>query len=351
MTDVINGYLRAATAIPGLPGYEQPSADLAAEWFQKFSGDVWQDAFANTFARMGGSGPRVLIAAHADGLGLMVRSVEDSGFLGFVTVGGFDPRVLPGLEVTVHGREGDYFGVIGAKPPHVLSDEDRKKVLTVPELFIDIGFSPERARKLVSVGDIVSFRAPLQNLAGKVVSGRALDDRAGIAVMLEAMRLLKKTPCHADAVFTATTREEVGGYGAATSAYSLNPDFAVIIDVTHAKFKGGDDPRMVPFDRVNLAAGPCMDRRLRLRMEAVARRAKIPLAYDYMAGQTSTDGDEVLLSRAGVPLLLLQLPLRYMHTTVECLDGDLVRKSGKLLALFLREVTADWEGWTCTSER
>ena len=117
MTDVINGYLRAATAIPGLPGYEQPSADLAAEWFRKFSGDVWQDAFANTFARMGGGGPRVLIAAHADGLGLMVRSVEEDGFLGFVTVGGFDPRVLPGLEVTVHGREGDYFGVIGAKPP------------------------------------------------------------------------------------------------------------------------------------------------------------------------------------------------------------------------------------------
>lgn len=344
MTDVLNGYLRAATAIPGLPGYEQPSAALAADWFGKYSADVWQDAYFNTFARMGGKGPKVLIAAHADGLGLMVRSIEANGFLGFVTVGGFDPRVLPGLEVVVHGREGDYFGVIGAKPPHVLSDEDRKKVLTVPELFIDIGFSREKAERLVSVGDIISFRADLRALAGTVVTGRALDDRAGVAVMLEAMRLLKKSPCQASAVFCATTREEVGGYGAATSAYGLSPDFAVIIDVTHAQFKGGEDPRMVPFDRVNLGAGPFIDRRLRVRMEAVAHRAKIPVAFDYMAGHTSTDGDEVIVSRAGVPLLLLQLPLRYMHTTVEVLEGDLVRKAGKLLALFLRDITADWEG-------
>jgi endoglucanase len=292
----------------------------------------------------------VLIAAHADGLGLMVRSIEEDGFLGFVTVGGFDPRVLLGLEVVVHGREGDYFGVIGAKPPHVLSDEDRKKVLTVPELFIDIGFPREKTERLVSVGDIVSFQADLKQLAGSVITGRALDDRAGIAVMLEAMRLLRKTPCQASAVFCATTREEVCGYGAATSAYALRPDFAVIIDVTHAKFKGSDDPRMVPFDQCNVGSGPMMDRRLRARMEAVARKAKIPLAFDFMPGHTSTDGDEVIASRAGVPLLLLQLPLRYMHTTVETLDGDLVRRTGKLLALFLREVTAEWEGWTCTSE-
>lgn len=346
MSDVLNGYLRPATAIPGLPGYEQPSAALCADWFAKFSADVWQDVYYNTFARVGGSGPRVLIGAHADGLGLMVRSIEEDGFLGFVTVGGFDPRVLLGLEVVVHGREGDYFGVIGAKPPHVLSDADRKKVLTVPELYIDIGFPREKAERLVSVGDIVSFKADMKELAGNIITARALDDRAGIAVMLEAMRLLRKNPCQASAVFCATTREEVGGYGAATSAYGLNPDFAIIIDVTHAQFKGGDDPRMVPFDQVNLGAGPMMDRRLLAKMQAVAKKAKIPLTYDFMPGHTSTDGDEVIISRSGVPLLLLQLPLRYMHTTVETLDGDLVRKAGKLLALFLREVAADWEDWT-----
>jgi tetrahedral aminopeptidase len=253
MTDLINGFLRESTAVPGLPGFEKPSADLAADWFGKYSADVWQDAFSNTFARMGGSGPKVLIAAHCDGLGLMVRSIEEDGFLGFVTVGGFDPRVLPGQEVTVHGRDGDYFGVIGAKPPHVLSEEDRKKVLTVPELFIDIGFSQEKAEKLVSVGDIVSFRTQLQALAGDVVTGRAIDDRAGIAVMLEAMRLLKKNPCCADAVFAATTREEVGGFGATTGAYATSPAFAVIIDVTHATINKTDDPRMVPYDLANIA--------------------------------------------------------------------------------------------------
>ena len=347
MTDLIKGFLREATAIPGLPGFEKPSADLAADWFGKYSADVWQDAFSNTFARMGGNGPKAMIAAHSDGLGLMVRSIEEDGFLGIITLGGFDPRVLPGLEVTVHGREGDYYGVIGAKPPHVLSEEDRKKVLTVPELTIDIGYSREKAIKLVSVGDIVSFRTQLGALAGDVVTGRAIDDRAGIAVMLETMRLLKKNPCNADAIFVATTREEVGSFGAMTSAYSVNPDFAVVIDVTHAAINKTDDPRMVPYDKVNLAKGPCLDRRLRLKFEQVAKKAKIDLTFDIVAGQTSTDGDEVQVARAGVPLLILQLPLRYMHTTVECLHTALIQKAGKLLAQFLREVTDEWEEWPC----
>jgi endoglucanase len=350
MPEQILNYLKEATAIPGMPGFEKPSADLAAKWFGRHCADVWQDAFYNTFARMGGSGPKgptVLTAAHADGLGLMVRSVEEDGFLGFVTLGGFDPRVLPGLEVTVHGRGGDYFGVIGAKPPHVLSEEDRKKVLTVPDLFIDVGYPAEKAAQLISVGDTVSFRAPLIGLSGGFVSGRALDDRAGIAVMLEAMRALKKRPCRADALFAATTREEVGGYGARTGAYALEPDFAVIIDVTHAVISKKDDPRMVPPDRVCIPFGPMIDRRLRLKMEQAARKLKIDYSTEAMPGDTGTDGDAVIASRAGVPIVLLEIPLRYMHTTVECVNANVLAQAGKLLAAFLTEAEENWEGWPC----
>lgn len=347
MPDQINHFLKESTAIPGLPGFEKPMADLAAQWFGKYTGDVWQDPFYNTFARMGGGGPKVLVAAHSDGLGLMVMSVEDDGFLGFTTLGGFDPRVLPGLEVTVHGREGDYFGVIGAKPPHVLDEEDRKKVLKVDELFIDVGMPKEKAAKLISVGDIISLRAPLIELAGGVVAGRALDDRAGIALMLEAMRELRKKACRADVVFAATTREEVGSYGAKTGAFAVKPDLAVVIDVCHAVINSSDDPRMVPFDRVNLGIGPVLDRRLRLKLEQIAKKQKIEIAYDVMHEDTSTDADEVQVSRGGVPAALLQLPLRYMHTTVETLRTDLISKSGKLLAAFLMEVTDNWEEWPC----
>lgn len=347
MPDQVFPFLKEATAIPGLPGFEKPAADMIAKWFGKYSGDVWQDPFHNTFARIGGQGPRVLIAAHSDGLGLMVLSVEDDGFLGFTTLGGFDPRVLPGLEVTVHGRQGDYFGVIGAKPPHVLSEEDRSKVLKTNELFIDVGFPRAKAEKLISVGDIISFRAPLLQLAGDTVAGRALDDRAGVAVMLEAMRALKKRPCQCDAVFAATTREEVGSYGAKTGAYALNPDLAVVIDVTHAVINKADSPHMVPFDKVNLGMGPMMDRRLRLKMEQAARKLKIETAYDYMSGHTSTDADEVIVSRTGVPVVLLQVPLRYMHTTVESAHTGIVASAGKLLAAFLNEINAGWEEWPC----
>ncbi len=347
MPDQIINFLKESTAIPGLPGFEKPIADLVAQWFGKYTGDVWQDPFYNTYARMGGGGPKVLVAAHSDGLGLMVRSVEEDGFIGFATLGGFDPRVLPGLEVTVHGREGDYFGVIGAKPPHVLSEEDRKKVLKTDELFIDVGMPKEKAARLISVGDIISLRAPLLELAGGVVAGRALDDRAGVAMMLEAMKNLKKKNLQADVVFTATTREEVGSYGAMTGAFAVKPDLAVAIDVCHAVINSSDDPRMVPFDRVNLGLGPVLDRRLRLKLEQTAAKLGIEIAYDIMNEGTSTDADEVQVSRSGVPVALLQLPLRYMHTTVETLRTDLIEKSGKLLASFLMEVTDNWEEWPC----
>lgn len=347
MPDQILSFLKESTAIPGLPGFEKPAADMIAQWFGKYSGDVWQDPFYNTFARMGGSGPKVLVAAHSDGLGLMVMSIEDDGFLGFTTLGGFDPRVLPGLEVTVHGRGGDYFGVIGAKPPHVLSEEDRSKVLKVDELFIDVGLPKEKAAKLISVGDIISLRAPLLALHGKAVAGRALDDRAGVAMMLEAMKALKKKPCLADVVFTATTREEVGGYGAMTGTYAVKPDLAVVIDVCHGMINKSDDPRMVPVDRVSIAMGPVLDRRLRIQMEQVAARLKINYSVDVMHRATSTDADEVQVSRGGVPVALLQLPLRYMHTTVESLRTDLITQAGKLLAAFLTEVSENWEEWPC----
>ena len=347
MPDQIIGFLRESTASPGLPGFEKPAADLLVKWFGKYSTDVWQDLFYNTYARVGGNGPKVFVAAHIDGLGLMVKTIEDDGFLGFMTLGGFDPRVLPGLEVTVHGRDGDYFGVIGAKPPHVLSEEDRKKVLTVNELFIDVGFPKAKVDRLISVGDIVSLRAPLKELAGDALAGRALDDRAGIAVMLEAMRVLKKKPCAADVVFAATCREEVGSYGAKNGAYTLKPDLAVAIDVTHGFINKTDDPRMVPNDRVSIGMGPALDRRLRLKLEQTAKRLKLEYSLDFMAGHTSTDGDEILVSRSGVPVALLELPLRYMHTTVESLRAGLITSAGKLLAAFLAEIDDGWEGWPC----
>ena len=348
MPKAIETFLRESVAIPGVPGFEKPSADLVQDWFARYSQDVWQDAFYNTYARMGGGGPRVMVAAHSDGLGLMVRSIEEDGFLGFLTVGGFDPRVLPGLEVTVHGRQGDYFGVIGAKPPHVLSPEERKKVLTTSELFIDVGYPRDKVEHLISVGDIISFNAPLQHLAGDVLTARALDDRAGIAILLEAMRSLKKTPCAADVVFTATTREEVGSYGARMGAHSLRPDLAVVVDVTHAVIgKSSDNPHMVSYDKPAISIGPRLDRRLRLRLEEVAAKAKIEFDLDVSERYTSTDGDEIQESLAGIPIAVLNLPLRYMHTTVECIHGDLIAKMGKLLALFLREISNDWEGWPC----
>ncbi|MDD3244029.1 MAG: M20/M25/M40 family metallo-hydrolase [Eubacteriales bacterium] len=341
-------FLAEATAVPGLPGFESESCALIADWFQNYSADVWQDAFGNVYARTGGSGPKLFVSAHFDGLGLIVRSVEDDGFLGLATLGGFDSRTLPGRQVTVHARGGDLTGIIGAKPPHVLSAEDMKTVLTINDLFVDIGFSPERVKELVRVGDTISIPSPLVQLQGDVVAGRALDDRAGIAVLLDAMKRLQKTPCDAQVIFCASTQEEVGARGAQIAAYGINPDLAIAVDVCHAVTPKAPAARTVPYDRPAIARGVTVDRRVSCRLEQVAKDLEMEYSVEVSpGGSTGTDMDEVSLVRCGVPSGVLSIPQKYMHTTVECLKLSSVRKCGKLIAGFAHSLQQGWEDWPC----
>lgn len=341
-------FLAETTAVPGLPGFEKQSCALIADWFRTYTQQVWQDGFGNAYASMGGSGPKVFVSAHLDGLGLMVRSVEDDGFLGIATLGGFDSRTLPGRQVVVHARSGDYVGIIGAKPPHVLSAEDMAKVLTINDLYVDIGFAPERVRELVSPGDTISITSKLMRLHGDVVAGRALDDRAGVAVLLDAMRRLRKKPCSAQVIFCASSQEEVGARGAQIAAYGQEPDMAIAVDVTHAHTPGAPKTRTVPYDMPAITRGVTVDRRIGTMLERTAEKLGMEYSVEVSAhGGTGTDFDTVSLTRAGVPGVVLSLPLKYMHTTVECIKLGAVAKCGKLLAAFLRTVDENWEEWPC----
>lgn len=341
-------FLSSATAIPGLPGFEARHSALVQEAFRAYTDDVWCDAMGNVYARMGGRGPRVWVSAHFDGLGLMVRQVEEDGFLGIGQLGGFDARTLPGREVTVHGRGGDYYGIIGAKPPHVLSADDMKKVLGLEDLYVDIGFAPEKVKELVRPGDTVSINQEMVCLQDDVVSGRALDDRAGIAAMLYAMKALKKRPCHAEVVFCASAQEEVGAYGAMVGAYATRPDMAIAIDVNHAKTPAAPKHGVVPYDRPSVTRGVTVDRRIGCALERTAADLGMKVSVDVApGGHTGTDADTVALTRAGVPSGVLSLPLKYMHTTVECIKLSTIRQCGRLLGEFLRQVDDDWEEWPC----
>jgi endoglucanase len=316
-------------------GYEADIAELVRQKFQETMGNASVDDFYNVCATYGEGSPVIYMSAHIDEIGLMVTSVEDDGFLGFCSVGGVDPRILMAQEVTVNTESGPLFGVIGAKPPHVLSPDEVKKSPKMDELFIDIGFDGETAKQKVMVGDTVTFIAPPIKLLHKKISSKSLDDRMGIVILLEAYEYIRKKGFKGKTVFCASTQEEIGAKGARVSAFRENPDIAVAIDVTHAKTPDSKDSESFSMDKVCIGLGPFCDRELAKLMQKAADNAGVSTELDISGRWTGTDGDELQTVRSGVPIAVLEVPLKYMHTTVETLAYKTVKKAGKMLGEFL----------------
>lgn len=340
-------FLSKLCAVPGATGWEEEAAKLVAAQFRRCADEVWSDSFFNTCARAGSPGRlKVLVCAHMDQVALMVTHVHEDGFLGFTAMGGVDPRILPAQEVIVHGTE-PMPGVIGARPPHVQKPDEKDKVIPMEELFIDIGYGGEEAARRVRVGDIVTFYSPLAELAEGALSGAALDDRAGVAVLCEAMDRLRDVQLYPEVVFAATVREEAGVSGADALAYREQFDLAVVVDVTHGQTPDTPPYKAFPLDRPAVALGALPSRALTRRMQDVARQEGIELSQDVTGRYTGTDGDNLHIVGDGLPFCVLELPLRYMHTTVELLRWDVISEAGRLLAAFLRSIGDGWEEWLC----
>jgi tetrahedral aminopeptidase len=323
----------------GVSGYEDSAVNVAAGFFEQFGCVVKKDRFGNLLAYKKGTAEKnkkvaLALIAHIDEVGLMVTKIEEGGFLRFTAIGGLDARTLPGQAVLIHGRK-TLKGVIGAAPPHLLSDQERKKTTPVDQLFIDIGLESTAARKVVSIGDIVSFdQNPLQLVSGKKVSGKALDNRAGVAALVYCAAELKQRGHEADICFVASMQEEVGLRGATTAAFGLKPDFAVAVDVTHGDgsdlerdyvYKLGDGPA--------IATGPNFHDDLFIRLKTVAAENFLPHQIEPIPGRSGTDAWAFQVSGEGIPTGLLSIPLRYMHTTVELISVDDLLVAGKILSL------------------
>jgi endoglucanase len=268
----------------------------------------------------------------------MVTTIEEDGFLGFCSVGGVDPRILMAQEVKVQTDSGELHGIIGAKPPHVLAPEDIKKAPMMKDLFIDIGFKADKVKELVKVGDMVTFVAPPIKLLNSRMASKTMDDRMGVVVMLEAAKYLQDKNFNASVVFCASVQEEVGCRGAKISAYKADPDMAIAIDVTHGKTPDARDDQAFDTDKVCLAIGPFIDREMLGTFKKAAEKCNVDIDIDVSGGSTGTDADSLQVVRDGVPVCVLQVPLKYMHTTVETLSYKTVKKTGKLLGQFILEV-------------
>ncbi len=333
---------------PSPSGFEQPAQRLWREWVRPHVDRVESDVMGNTWGVISsGKGPRVMLAGHADEVGLMVSYIDDDGFLYFSPIGGVDTHLIPGKRVLVHGEAGQVPGVIGRKPIHLLEPDERTKVAKVKELSIDIGATDKKtAEALVAVGDPVTFADGLEHLQGDRVMGRGLDDKAGSMVVAEVLRRIsakkKKLACEVYGV--STVQEEVGLRGGRTSCYGIDPEVGICVEVTFATDHPGTDKKSV--GDVKLGGGPVLSRGPNINhkvfelLRSVAAKAKIPVQIEAAPRATGTDANVMQLSRAGVATGLVSIPLRYMHTSTEVVSLSDLENATKLISAFLLSVDA-----------
>jgi len=248
-------------------------------------------------------------------------------------VGGFDVRTLPGQEVIVHGRV-DLPGVIGSRPPHVLPLEERKKVTPLDGLFIDVGLPEAELKRHVRVGDIITLRGDFAELQTGYVSGKAMDDRAGVASLVHCLHAMTAMRSTWDVYAVATVQEEIGLRGAITSAYDIDPDIAIAVDVDIGSTPGLAEGESIELNKgPGIDAGPNVHPLMRARLVETAKEHEIPFQVSAVPGHSGTDGWAIQVAREGIPTALLSIPLRYMHTPVETAHAKDIERTGRLMAL------------------
>lgn len=286
------------------------------------------DEFGNVIGiKYGSSGKTVLVDAHIDEIGLQVKEICENGSLSFIAVGGIDPRILPCSEVIVHGKK-DCYGVIGAKPPHLLTAEDEKKTLQLSDMRIDIGM--ERPEAYVRVGDAVSFRPVFRELGQDRIVCKGLDNKCGTAIMLYAMQHLQS--CPHTLIFCASTSEELDCFGAKAVAERFDVNASIVTDVTFGMTPGEDEALCRPLGSgVAICTGPCIHRGMFQKACDIAQRNRIPYTLEAEGGVTGTNADVIQISNRSVPTLLLSVPIRYMHTMTEMLQLSDMKAAAELM--------------------
>lgn len=332
---------------PSPSGYESPVQDLVRQYAADFADDVSTDVHGNVMVVRNCKAPlRVMLAGHCDQIGLGVQHIDEEGYLYILPIGGWDPQVLIGQRVTVWTEGGPVLGVVGKKPIHLLSEEDRKKVPRMKDLWLDIGAATkEEAEKLVRVGDAVTVELALRRMLNNRAASSAMDDKCGAWVVLEALRRAdpEKLQCAVYAV--STVQEEVGLRGATTSAFGIDPLVGIAVDVTHAT----DCPTVEKKEEgdVRLGKGPVIYRgpnfspKVVRQLVQAADQHQIPYQMGASGRPPGTDANVLQLNRAGVATGLVSIPNRYMHSPVEVVSLDDMDHAADLLARFVEGIPPD----------
>ena len=338
-------FLKTLVEAPSPSGYEQPAAAVFREYVTPLADEVTTDVMGSVHAVLKGkkSGPSVMIAGHIDEIGFMVTYITDEGYCAFAPIGGHDPQILPGARVDVHTKDGVLRGVLGRLPIHLLEDEDRKKVVKMDRMFIDLGMKAGDVKKRVRIGDPVTYGVGLETFGEGMAVSRAFDDKMGAWIAAEVLRSVKKAGGAAgDLIAAATVQEEIGMRGGTTSAYSQDPVIGIAVEVTHATDYLDVDKRK--FGEVLCGKGPSISRGANINPKVfdllceTAEADKIPYQVEGAPRGTGTDANAIQLSRGGKAAALVNVPLRYMHTPTEVLSLKDLESTVKLLAAFVRRL-------------
>ena len=335
-------FLKKLVNTPSPSGRESAGQRVWLDYVKGFADETFTDAYGNAVAVLNkGGSPRLMLAAHADEIAMVVSFINAEGYIYVRKIGGVDAAIVKAQRVTIHTDNGPVRGVVGNVAPHLMKEEGERKVPKIQDIFIDIGVSSRKAaQELVRIGDPITLNQEFELLRNNLAVARAFDNRIGTFAVAETLRLIREDGLHPDAEICAVSNimEEVGLFGSRQIAYSLQPDLAVVVDVTHAT----DYPTVSQQQHgdIQIGKGPALTRGgcnhpvLVRMLESAAEKCSLPLQYEAMSNTSGTDTDAIFWTRGGIPSALISLPNRYMHSPVELISLADLEQIPVLLAEF-----------------
>jgi tetrahedral aminopeptidase len=342
----VKAHLKTLIEAHAPSGHEGPVRDILRSEWADVTDEMETDGLGSLIGIKHATHPldpprRIMLAAHIDEIGLMVRDIVD-GFIYIHRISGVDNRIMLAQPVIVHGRK-PLPGIVASVPPHLLTAEMRQKYPTFDELVIDLGLPAAEVESLVRIGDLITPDATMIDLAGTRVAGKVMDDRACVAAVTVCLHELKTMQHSWDVYAVATVQEETGLYGATTAAYKVQPDIAIALDVTFAAQPGVDaDTASEIGGGPVVSLGPNFHTRLVEQIKETARRNELKFQDDVIPGASGTDAWAIQVAREGIPTALLGIAIRNMHSPVETLDVKDITRTGRLMAQFIANLDADF---------
>jgi len=329
----LKDFLKLIAAEYGPGGYEQRVVELIKKHISEYTDSVEVDKSGSLIAFKKGNGKeKILLEAHVDEIGLVVSRVVNQDYVRIHMVGGVDFKVLPGQRLKIFGRNGKiYRGVVGMLAPHLQKSSDRGRVIEYDELFVDVSMNAEKPK----VGDMAVFDVIPIELDNGLISSKALDNRSSCAVIFETFKFLAKIKHACDVYALFSVKEETGGIGATVGGYKIEPDIAIILDVTHADVKDSISPDIKLGKGPALGMGPTVDKEVFNSLKKIAEENKINYQIEPIPSRSYTDADNIQLLKKGIKTALVSIPLRYMHTPVEIVSMNDLKETVRLLVSYI----------------